>query len=591
MRHGIYKFGARVGTAAVLAMIGATGMGCSAQTTTAREAAASSDQFVSVHLGTAPTFNSHTGAVVVTMSDETAEIYVQASDSSLMINGVQAIDTSVTPNVTAIAAGAKANIKLITVTDTAGAAGDVVILNYVNGLFGQGTRTVAGTNVNLKTGLTNALVIKGQATNDSIAFGANGVTLNNAATAPTLDIVSAHVSTYDVYLGAGDDKFTASGNSAIGGVFASAVAVYGGPGNDTLVEGTVSTPNETFSGGAGTDTVDYSARTAAVSVAVDPAGLISSGAGALSLAASTPSVDPTMGATEGDLILDADIILGSTAGDQMMGAVSGSVTLNGGAGNDVFCQGNDTYKTGTDTLVGGGGVDTVDYSLRTASLTIVMDGKTASGDPSGSGEKDMIGTDIAVVKWGGTAGSTHATVTGNTLNNVFYPGAGTNVINGLAGDDTVMEGDDTANNTMDTFHGGAGTDVMDYSLRTNPLVVVMDNATHSGDTANSEVDVIDVDVENLYGGSGADQLTGNALDNDIEGNGGDDIIAGMAGNDTLLGAAASGSSEHNQIHGNNVADAAESGAFNLCINIGDTSGGASPAASGALAANCQLAQF
>jgi Ca2+-binding RTX toxin-like protein len=220
-----------------------------------------------------------------------------------------------------------------------------------------------------------------------------------------------------------------------------------------------------------------------------------------------------------------------------------------------------------------------------------MDGKTASGDPSGSGEKDMIGADIAVVKWGGTAGSSHATVTGNTLNNVFYPGPGTNVINGLAGDDTVMEGDDTANNTMDTFHGGAGTDVMDYSLRTNPLVVVMDNATHSGDTANSEVDVIDVDVENLYGGSGDDQLTGNVLDNDIEGNGGDDIIAGMAGNDTLLGAAASGSSEHNQIHGNNVGDTAESGAFNLCINIGDTSGGASPAASGALAANCQLAQF
>ena len=97
------------------------------------------------------------------------------------------------------------------------------------------------------------------------------------------------------------------------------------------------------------------------------------------------------------------------------------------------------------------------------------------------GEKDMIGTDIAVVKWGGTAGSSHATVTGNALNNVFYPGPGTNVINGLAGDDTVMEGDDTANTAMDTFHGGAGTDTMDYSLRTADLTVTMDNTFHGGD--------------------------------------------------------------------------------------------------------------
>jgi Ca2+-binding RTX toxin-like protein len=593
MRHGILVGSGRysgIGKVAALAVAVAFGMGCSMQTSTPSDQASvgSESQFVSVHLATAPAFVAHSGAVTVTLSDETAEVYVQASDSSLMVNGVQAIDNSTTPPTVAIAAGTKANVKSITVVDTAGVAGDVLILNYINGLFGQGTAMVAGTVVTFKSGNTNALVLKGTGGNDSFAFGAGGISLNNVT--PTKDITAAHVSSYDVYLGAGDDKFTASGNSAFAGVFASAVAVYGGPGNDTLVEGAVSTPHETFSGGAGTDTVDYSARTVTVSAAVDPTGVITSGVGPATAG------DPTAGATEGDVLLDVDVILGGSGNDQLMGALVGSTTLNGGLGNDTFCEGDDTYKNGGDTLIGGGGTDTVDYSNRLLSLTVVMDGKTLSGDPSGNGgagEKDVIGTDVANIKTGGTAVTSRINVIGNAMNNVFTPGPGVNVISGLAGDDTVVEGLDANNTGMDTFHGGTGTDVVDYSLRTNPLSVTMDNMTASGDTANSEHDVIDVDVENCYGGTGDDVIVGNALDNDLEGNAGDDTLSGMGGNDTLLGAAASGSMELNHLHGNNAADTAEPGAFNLCINIGDVtamSTPATPAAAGALAANCQLAQ-
>src|SRR5580704_11767734 len=291
MRHGILVGGGRYGfgQVAALAMVVAFGAGCSMQTGSAGDQGpvGTESQFVSVHLGTAPAFVAHTGAVTVTMSDETAELYVQASDSSLMVNGVQAIDNSTSPPTVAIAAGTKANIKSITVVDSAGMVGDVLILNYINGLFGQGTTSVAGTVVSFKTGLVNALVLKGTGGNDSFAFGAGGMSLNN--TTPTKDITAAHVSTYDVYLGAGDDKFTASGNSAFAGVFTHPVTVYGGPGNDTLVEGVASTPNETFSGGAGTDTVDYSARTVAISAAVDPLGVITSGVGATTVG------DPTAG--------------------------------------------------------------------------------------------------------------------------------------------------------------------------------------------------------------------------------------------------------------------------------------------------------
>jgi serralysin len=45
------------------------------------------------------------------------------------------------------------------------------------------------------------------------------------------------------------------------------------------------------------------------------------------------------------------------------------------------------------------------------------------------------------------------------------------------------------------------------------------------------------DVENAIGGSGADSITGNALNNLLQGQGGDDTIAGGAGNDTIDGGA------------------------------------------------------
>jgi Ca2+-binding RTX toxin-like protein len=589
MRRGMLNVGSRYGrfiTATILAFAAGPMVGCAMQSGggTDDSQTATQNEFISVPLATVPTFVAHSGAVTITIQDETAEVYINAADSSLMVNGVQAIDHSTTPPTVAIAAGAKANIKSITIADTMGMAGDVVILNYVNGLFGQGTHAAAATAVNFKTSLANSFVIKGTPNGNYIAFGATGITLNNLLATPTIDITATNVTTYDVYLGAGNDKFTAGGNSAIGAAFTHAVSVYGGPGNDTLVEGTTSTPGETFSGGPGIDTVDYSARTAAVSVAIDPLGVITSGAGP------TATGDPTQGATEGDVILDADVIKGGTGNDQLMGGLTGAVTLNGGLGNDLFAEGDDTYNGGTETIQGGGGTDTVDYSLRTHSLVIALDGATASGDPhgnSGAGEKDIVGTDVSNVKWGGTATMTTATVTGNSLDNVFTPGAGTNAIFGLAGDDTMLEGADANNNGNDTFHGGTGTDTVDYSSRTNDLTVTMDDHTASGDTVNGEADVIDMDVENLYGGSGADTLTGNALDNDIEGNAGNDVLAGLAGNDTLVGAAASGSMEANNLHGNNVLDAAEPGAFNMCINVG-LGMGATPASVGS--ANCELVQ-
>ncbi len=627
---------------------------------------ASTDQFISVHLKTAPAFNSGTGTVTVTMADETAEIYVNAADSSLMVNGVQAVDTGVTPNVVAYAAGKGANIKALAVSDGTATTGDVVILNYVNGTFALGSGSTPGTTVALKHGKANSLIVKGTPKADSFAIGPSltansaSISLTNGAKSPSLDVLTTDVSSFDFFMGDGDDTFT-SNATVTGGVFvnpitaANGVHIFGGNGNDTLVETAVPTPYETFSGGPGTDTVDYSARPAAaalvgtvaltnaskavvgsgtafksalavgqdvtfgaqagaryriatitddthatltanytgvtlnstasstmalnsVSVVVDATGAKNSGSGLWAA-----SCNPAGGTFEQDVILDADVIKGTPGDDQLMGDVSGSITLNGGPGNDTFCEGGDAYNGGTDKLVGGGGVDTVDYSQRTAALKVTMDGATKSGDPAGNGSKgenDIIGADIQNVMIGSGTGSVY---TGNPLNNTFYAGTGgTAVVNGMDGDDTLNEGPDGNHGGSETFHGGKGTDTVDYSGRSANLTVVMDGKTAGGDTGNSEADVIDVDVENLYGGSGTDALSGNALDNDIEGNGGGDTLCGMAGNDTLVGNPAAGAGSTASLHGGDCVDTAEPGAFNMCVNAG--SGNAQTAST----ANCEL---
>ncbi len=594
MKHGIMNSTgrySRLGIVSILAMVTAAGMGCSVQSGTPVESSstASSEQFISVALASAPGFVASTGIVTVTMKDESAEIYINAADSSLMVNGVQAVDNSGAAPVVAMAAGKSANIKQILVVDPSATTGELVILNYINGVFGLGTTSTAGTAITFSKA-TNSLVVKGTPGVDNFAIGATGISLTNGLKAPTKDItVAGTAPAYSFFLGAGNDIFTSGGNSAVGAAFGSAVTIYGGAGNDTLNETAASTPGETFSGGPGVDTVDYSARPAnkPVSVAIDPLGVITSGD------SPTKAGDPTKGATEADIILDADVIKGGAGADQLMGGLAGSVTLNGGPGNDTFCEGDDTYNSGTDILVGGGGSDTVDYSLRTKSLTVVMDNKTASGDATGNagkGEADVIGTDIASINLGSGGG----TYTGNALNNTFNAStAGSSVINGLAGDDTLNEGKDANNGGTETFHGGAGTDTVDYSARTKALTVVMDNTTKGGDGTGTEQDVIDVDVENLYGGTNGDTLTGNSLDNDIEGNGasaGFDLIAGMAGNDTLVGSGPTSVSLSTTIkaklHGNDAADTAEPGAYNMCINTGVA--GTPLAAPAAVTANCEI---
>jgi Ca2+-binding RTX toxin-like protein len=87
----------------------------------------------------------------------------------------------------------------------------------------------------------------------------------------------------------------------------------------------------------------------------------------------------------------------------------------------------------------------------------------------------------------------------------------------------------------DDLVGGGGTDYVDYSGRTEDLVLTLDETANDGDQAAGETDNIHSDVEIVAGGSGSDSITGDDNGNLFIGGEGNDTLDGAGGSDTLFG--------------------------------------------------------
>ncbi|WP_323130607.1 calcium-binding protein [Sinorhizobium medicae] len=82
------------------------------------------------------------------------------------------------------------------------------------------------------------------------------------------------------------------------------------------------------------------------------------------------------------------------------------------------------------------------------------------------------------------------------------------------------------------INGGAGVDTVDYSEKTTSVVVTLTGATAATVFVNGVAEDTLSNVENVYGGSGNDTITGDAQNNLFRGGGGNDVLDGGAGNDT-----------------------------------------------------------
>jgi Ca2+-binding RTX toxin-like protein len=269
-------------------------------------------------------------------------------------------------------------------------------------------------------------------------------------------------------------------------VAASVEDILGGDGNDTLTGNPLDNildggpGDDVLNGGAGEDAAYYGDRLDDLLVTLD--GTADDGD-----VTELDNVGPT-----GDI---EDVIAGA-GDDELVGNASANA-LDGGPGSDILDGG-----TGPDVISGGPDFDFTSYLERTEPVTAAIDGAPTSGSSAdgSAGARDTIAQDVEALL-GGAAGDR---LEGDAGDNVLYGGDG-----------------------PDTLLGGPGFDAADYSDRTAGVNVTPNGLPGSGNDADGAAgarDTVATDIEDLFGGSGADTLTGSSAMNFIDAGAGDDSI-------------------------------------------------------------------
>ena len=407
-----------------------------------------------------------------------------------------------------------------------------------------------------------------------------GVTAGPGCAQSGLNVTCPAVSSGAVLngLGGGDTLTGSTGNDRINGG-PGPDTIDGTPGNDIINSGRggiITDPDlpgycgdvppftcgDSIEGGQGFDTVTFADRTGSISTdlrqgrgfAIDDDGT-------------------------GDSIVNTESLVGGQASDEIIGSQFDD-TLNGGPGN------------APDTICGGLGKDTVDYSTKTAPVNV-----TLSGNPVMPTDPDIVLTGIAgtgarqdcrpTIKSNGL-GNGQPCISGSTdpNNSCFaYPARDCTPDDGVAGegdcvgqdvenvigspqDDTIFGNDPdplygkgprvepTGANRLqggggnDLLDGGLGPDVLEggdgvldavtYEGRSETVAASIDGSANDGspldfNASSGASDEIKLDVENLIGGNASDVLKGDGDANVLVGGPGDDLLQGHGGGDTLAG--------------------------------------------------------
>jgi Ca2+-binding RTX toxin-like protein len=412
---------------------------------------------------------------------------------------------------------------------------------------------------------TDTYVFEGGGSIDGVIDGGEGAdTLAGADAANTWELTDTNAGALNGQAFAGIENLTGgSGNDtivgpdvdttwiidgtnagSIGGVsFTGFENLTGGAGEDTFVFADGGSISGVIDGGGGTNTLDYSAYTADVTVDLE-AGT-ATGTGGVS------NIQNVTGGEGSDTLAGdsaANILIGG-AGDDMLTGGAGADTVDGGAGSDTLTEQRDA-----------------DFTLRDTDLTIGLEGM----DILAGIEQADFTAGVSANTLDASAFTGFVTLAGQEGDDILIAGLGIGTFDGGTGSDKLV-GQDTANtwNIMaenagtlndDTFSsiekliGGAMADT--FILAAAAMVTGLidgrlgDDRLVGGDIANTWKitganagklnDKTFVDIENLTGGSGEDTLLGLAADSTWNITGEDSgKVAGVAfsGFENLTGAA------------------------------------------------------
>jgi hypothetical protein len=178
-------------------------------------------------------------------------------------------------------------------------------------------------------------------------------------------------------------------------------------------------------------------------------------------------------------------------------------------------------EDGNDRLAGSSGRDTLDGGNGDDNLT----GGSSADRLRGGAGNDLLG--------GNQNGDN---LQGGDGNDLLDGGSGNDTELGGNGDDILRQG--SAPNGADSLAGDAGNDTVDYSARSAPVNVSVDDQNFDGDRRSSERDNVRSTIDRVLGGAGSDTLIGrDGLSDTLVGNGGDDVIDPLRGDDHVDGGA------------------------------------------------------
>ena len=214
--------------------------------------------------------------------------------------------------------------------------------------------------------------------------------------------------------------------------------------------------------------------------------------------------------------------------------------FTGGPEDDVFRPTEER-----DSIRGGGGTDTVDYSAANEGVEVnLTSGRGMFGlaaDDAYSSIEDVIGSDFNDRLIGR---SNVNTLRGGGGDDDLYGHGGDDVLMGGAGDDTLGRindgGDDDSDPDLvgdagdDTMMGNAGADMLYGGPGNDRLMGGRDDDEVRGD-AGSDMLWGGAGNDMLWGGAGNDTARGGAGVDTLMGDAGNDMLWGNAGGDTLMG--------------------------------------------------------
>lgn len=408
------------------------------------------------------------------------------------------------------------------IIETAGGGIDQLFTNKVDMTLAANVERLTYTGTGNFTGRGNAgdNVITGGSGNDVLIGGAGADQLIGGA---GLDTASYE----DERTGAGVTLNLKTGvhtGMAQGDTFESIEAIRGSAYGDTFFAGTGA---DTLDGAGGLDKLDYADSSQAISLS------IANGAGTGS-----------GGDAQGDQFSNMEWIGGSAYADRFS-ATAGTITVSGGAGDDVYVV--DASGVINAIEVAGGGDDEIRTSQASGVLGAEIERLTYTGSGNFTGRGNAsdnvitggVGNDVLM----GGAGAdqfiggsgidtvsyeddpTKAGVTVDLKNGVHTGIAAGDTFSGIEGFRGSANGDTfVASLAVDTLDGAGGIDKLDYSSSAQAITLSITNGGGVGVGGDAQGDVFS-NFENIIGTAQDDQFTLAA---------GSMTFAGGAGNDVYI---------------------------------------------------------